>query len=141
VVLLPVLLALAAPPRGRAGRTPAVGAVGPALRRHPAVDRGLPLVGPHFWHHHFGKIAAAWSLAFLLPFAGVFGAHTALAGLVHALLAEYIPFILLLVALFTVSGGIYPRQPARHAAAQRGHAVDRRRAGQLHGHHGRVHAA
>ena len=68
-----------------------------------------PLVGPHFWHHHFGKIAAAWSLAFLLPFAIVFGAHTALAGLVHALLAEYIPFILLLTALFTVSGGIYIR--------------------------------
>ena len=68
-----------------------------------------PLVGPHFWHHHFGKIAAAWSLAFLLPFAIVFGAHTALAGLVHALLAEYIPFILLLTALFAVSGGIYIR--------------------------------
>ena len=68
-----------------------------------------PLVGPHFWHHHFGKIAAAWSLAFLLPFAIVFGAHTALAGLVHALVAEYIPFILLLAALFAVSGGIYVR--------------------------------
>ncbi len=68
-----------------------------------------PLVGPHFWHHHFGKIAAAWSLAFLLPFAGVFGAHAALAGFMHALLAEYVPFILLLTALFTVSGGIYIR--------------------------------
>ncbi len=69
----------------------------------------LPLAAPSLWHHHFGKIAAAWSLAFLLPFAAVFGAHTALAGLVHALVAEYIPFILLLTALFTVSGGIYIR--------------------------------
>ena len=68
-----------------------------------------PLAGPHFWHHHFGKIAAAWALAFLVPFALVFGAGTAVAGLVHALLAEYIPFILLLTALFTVSGGIYIR--------------------------------
>ena len=68
-----------------------------------------PLAGPHFWHHHFGKIAAAWALAFLVPFALVFGAGTAMAGLVHALLAEYIPFILLLTALFTVSGGIYIR--------------------------------
>ena len=68
-----------------------------------------PLLGPRFWHHHFGKIAAGWALAFLLPFAAVFGVGTAGAGLVHALLAEYIPFILLLTALFTVSGGIYIR--------------------------------
>ena len=108
--LLPVLLALAAP----AHAAELDGRQLSALWGLPFVGILLsiavwPLVGPHFWHHHFGKIAAAWSLAFLLPFAGVFGAHTALAGLVHALLAEYIPFILLLVALFTVSGGIYIR--------------------------------
>jgi len=68
-----------------------------------------PLVAPHFWHHHFGKIAAAWALAFLLPFAIVFGPATAGVNFVHAMLAEYIPFIILLTALFTVSGGIYIR--------------------------------
>jgi Na+/H+ antiporter NhaD/arsenite permease-like protein len=68
-----------------------------------------PLAGANFWHHHFGKIAAAWALAFLLPFALMFGPGTAWAGLVHALLAEYLPFIVLLTALFTVSGGIYIR--------------------------------
>ena len=68
-----------------------------------------PLRLPHFWHHHYGKVAAAWSLAFLLPFAAVFGASAAGVNLVHALLAEYIPFILLLTALFTVSGGVYIR--------------------------------
>ena len=68
-----------------------------------------PLLAPHFWHHHFGKIAAAWALAFLVPFAAVFGLGAAGEGLVHALLAEYIPFIMLLTALFTVSGGIYIR--------------------------------
>ncbi|MFT3777053.1 MAG: sodium:proton antiporter [Ottowia sp.] len=68
-----------------------------------------PLAGPRFWHRHFGKIAAAWALAFLLPFALVFGPGAAAAGLVHALLAEYVPFILLLTALFTVSGGIHIR--------------------------------
>ncbi|EGI78400.1 sodium:proton antiporter [Hylemonella gracilis] len=67
----------------------------------------LPLLTPHFWHHHFGKITAAWALAFLLPFAAVFGPGLAAHSFVHALLAEYIPFILLLTALFTVSGGIY----------------------------------
>ena len=69
----------------------------------------MPLLAPHFWHHHFGKVAAAWALAFLLPFAAVFGVGAAGGNLVHALLAEYIPFIVLLTALFTVSGGIYIR--------------------------------
>ena len=69
----------------------------------------MPLLVPHFWHHHFGKVAAAWALAFLLPFAAIFGPGMAGASLVHVLLAEYIPFIVLLTALFTVSGGIYIR--------------------------------
>ena len=69
----------------------------------------MPLLLPTFWHHHFGKVAAAWSLAFLLPFAALFGAGTAGASFVHALMAEYIPFIILLTALFTVAGGIYIR--------------------------------
>lgn len=69
----------------------------------------MPLLLPHFWHQHFGKVAAAWALAFLLPFAAVFGAGVAGSHLIHALLAEYIPFIVLLTALFTVSGGIYIR--------------------------------
>jgi len=68
-----------------------------------------PLLFSHFWHHHFGKIALAWSVAFLLPFAMVFGSHSAVAGAVHAMLAEYIPFIALLMALFVVAGGICVR--------------------------------
>ena len=28
----------------------------------------MPLLTPGFWHHHFGKVSAAWALAFLLPF-------------------------------------------------------------------------
>jgi Na+/H+ antiporter NhaD/arsenite permease-like protein len=67
----------------------------------------VPLVVPIFWHHHFGKVSAAWALAFLVPFAVFFGPGAAGAGIVHALLAEYIPFIILLTALFTVAGGIY----------------------------------
>lgn len=69
----------------------------------------LPLLAPMFWHHHFGKVAAAWALAFLLPFAVTFGPGVAAVSFVHALLAEYIPFIILLTALFTVAGGIYIR--------------------------------
>jgi Na+/H+ antiporter NhaD/arsenite permease-like protein len=69
----------------------------------------MPLLAPIFWHHHFGKVAAAWGLLFLVPFAVVFGPGLAGTSLVHALLAEYIPFVILLTALFTVAGGIYIR--------------------------------
>jgi Na+/H+ antiporter NhaD/arsenite permease-like protein len=69
----------------------------------------LPLVAPALWHHHFGKIAVGWALAFLLPFAAQFGAGAATGALVHTVLSEYIPFIILLVALFTAAGGIYVR--------------------------------
>jgi Na+/H+ antiporter NhaD/arsenite permease-like protein len=69
----------------------------------------MPLLVPQFWHHHFGKVTVAWSLAFLVPFAAMYGVGLAGSNLVHALLAEYIPFIILLTALFTVSGGIFIR--------------------------------
>ncbi len=68
-----------------------------------------PLFAMRLWHHHYGKITAAWTLAFFLPFIVMYGPGLAGASLVHALLAEYIPFIVLLTALFTVAGGIYIR--------------------------------
>lgn len=68
-----------------------------------------PLLFADFWHAHFGKVAFAWVLALLLPFAVVFGTYAAIAGTVHALLLEYIPFIALLTALFVVAGGICVR--------------------------------
>ncbi len=69
----------------------------------------LPLLTPAFWHHHFGKVSAAWSLAFIVPFALLYGLPAAGTSFTHALLAEYIPFIVLLTALFTVAGGIHIR--------------------------------
>ncbi len=65
-----------------------------------------PLLFPHIWHHHFGKITALWTALFLVPFIFAFGFGEALHTVVHALVAEYIPFILLLFALYTISGGI-----------------------------------
>ncbi len=69
----------------------------------------VPLFAPRVWHHHYGKIAAAWALAFLLPFAVVFGPGAAASGFVHALVAEYIPFIVLVGSLYVVAGGIFLR--------------------------------
>lgn len=68
-----------------------------------------PLLAAHFWHRHHGKIALAWALAFLLPFAARFGPAVTGAGMVHALLVEYLPFIILLTTLYTVAGGIVIR--------------------------------
>jgi Na+/H+ antiporter NhaD/arsenite permease-like protein len=69
----------------------------------------FPLVAARVWHHHFGKITAAWTLAFFVPFMLLHGPSMAATSLVHALVAEYIPFIVLLTALFAVAGGIYIR--------------------------------
>jgi len=69
----------------------------------------MPLLLPKLWHHHFGKITAGWVLLLLLPFAATQGLGTTGAVLVHTLLGEYIPFIILLTALFTVAGGIFVR--------------------------------
>ncbi len=66
----------------------------------------FPLLAPLFWHHHFGKISAFWALAFLIPFTLTFGWQLALFELLHVALLEYIPFIVLLLSLFTVAGGV-----------------------------------
>ncbi len=29
----------------------------------------MPLFTPSFWHHHYGKVAAFWSLCVIVPFA------------------------------------------------------------------------
>ena len=66
----------------------------------------FPLLAPNFWHHHFGKVSAFWAFAFLVPFLAVFGWELALFEVLHVGLLEYIPFIILLLSLFTVAGGI-----------------------------------
>ncbi|HQR20563.1 MAG TPA: sodium:proton antiporter [Burkholderiaceae bacterium] len=67
----------------------------------------LPLLAPSFWHHHYGKVAAFWAVALLVPYAIAIGPVSAAEQVVHTVLAEYVPFLLLLVALFTATGGIY----------------------------------
>jgi Na+/H+ antiporter NhaD/arsenite permease-like protein len=68
----------------------------------------FPLVAPGFWHHHFPKISAAWAVVFAVPFLIAFG-HDAIHEILHIYIIDYIPFIILLWALFTVSGGILIR--------------------------------
>lgn len=65
-----------------------------------------PLLFPGLWHHHYGKIAFGWALAALIPLAVRYGLAAGWAALVHALLAEYLSFIVLLFALYVTAGGI-----------------------------------
>lgn len=67
---------------------------------------GGPLLFPNFWHAHYGKLAAFWALLTLIPLALAFGGEVALASLVHAMLAEYLSFMVLLFALYVVAGGV-----------------------------------
>ncbi|HEX6927537.1 MAG TPA: sodium:proton antiporter [Longimicrobiaceae bacterium] len=66
----------------------------------------VPLLAPHFWHHHFGKVSAFWAAAILVPMLLIHGFGTALYEVLHVYLLEFIPFIILLLALFTISGGV-----------------------------------
>ena len=68
-----------------------------------------PLLMPNLWHHHYGNVAGLWALGFLIPFTIFFGPGETIQRAAHTLLLEYIPFILVLFALYTVAGGICVR--------------------------------
>jgi Na+/H+ antiporter NhaD/arsenite permease-like protein len=65
-----------------------------------------PLLIPNVWHRHYGKIAAGWSLVTLLSLSWFAGISVMFASFVHAMLSEYLSFIILLFGLYTVAGGI-----------------------------------
>jgi Na+/H+ antiporter NhaD/arsenite permease-like protein len=72
----------------------------------------IPLILPDFWHHHFGKISGFWALMLAVPFLIAFKG-AALYEILHIILADYVPFIILLWSLYTVSGGILLRGTLR----------------------------
>jgi Na+/H+ antiporter NhaD/arsenite permease-like protein len=65
-----------------------------------------PLLYPHVWERHYGKFAAAWAALVVVPMALSWGVELALGAVLHTVLLEYLSFIILLFALFTISGGI-----------------------------------
>jgi Na+/H+ antiporter NhaD/arsenite permease-like protein len=66
----------------------------------------IPLFAPHFWEHHYPKVSAFWALVLAVPFLFFFKG-VAIYEIAHIFIVDYIPFVILLWALFTVSGGIY----------------------------------
>ncbi len=65
-----------------------------------------PLLFHHIWEHHYGKITALWAALVVVPLAIAFGIPLASEAVLHTLLTEYMSFIILLFALYTISGGI-----------------------------------
>lgn len=72
----------------------------------------FPLFAPKFWHHHFGKVSAFWAVAIGIPLLIAYKGQ-ALYEFLHIVIADYIPFIILLWALYTVAGGILLRGSLR----------------------------
>lgn len=68
-----------------------------------------PLLFHHVWEHHYGKISAFWAAMVIVPLYLSFDASAATKGIAFAMLLEYVPFIILLFALYTVAGGIFVR--------------------------------
>ncbi len=87
-----------------------------------------PLLMPEFWHHHFGKISGFWAASLAVPFLIAFKGN-AVYEILHIVLADYVPFIILLWSLYTVSGGIL----LRDAPGEYGNSHYRHPAGILDG--------
>ncbi|MDZ4840683.1 MAG: sodium:proton antiporter [Hyphomicrobium aestuarii] len=69
----------------------------------------MPVAAAEFWHHNYGKVAAACAIAFIVPAIAVHGFAVTLHDVLHAMLLEYVPFVILLLTLFTVAGGVVVR--------------------------------
>ncbi len=68
-----------------------------------------PILAAHWWHEHFGWVSLGLAALFVIPCALFFGGGAAWAEVVHAVVSEYIPFIVLLGTLYCVAGGIHVR--------------------------------
>jgi Na+/H+ antiporter NhaD/arsenite permease-like protein len=66
----------------------------------------FPLLATQFWEHHHGKVAALWGALIVFPLFLTAGLTMTIHILAYTVLLEYVPFIVLLLALFTVAGGI-----------------------------------
>lgn len=68
-----------------------------------------PLLFAHFWHRNYGKIALMWALLCAIPLYVFFDSTTSTQAIAHALIGDYIPFIIFVGSLYIVAGGIHLR--------------------------------
>lgn len=69
----------------------------------------MPMVKPEWWETHELHAAIFWALVFLVPFVFAYGGETTAEELSETIVGDYIPFIVLLLGLFVVAGGIHIR--------------------------------
>ena len=67
----------------------------------------FPLVKPVWWEKRQLHVAAFWSAVFLVPLALAYGLEETGVQLAEVVVLDYVPFIVLLLGLFVVSGGIH----------------------------------
>lgn len=67
----------------------------------------LPLRAPKLWEHSLGWIVGFWAMVFALPFAIQHGTGPVVYHLLHSFLLDYLPFVILIGALYTTAGGLY----------------------------------
>ncbi|AIL12559.1 hypothetical protein IM40_01955 [Candidatus Paracaedimonas acanthamoebae] len=66
----------------------------------------IPLLMPNLWHQHYGKIGAAWGLLTCILLGRSFGLFTMVECLSLTLVHHYMPFMMMIGALYIISGGI-----------------------------------
>ncbi|MFN7710480.1 MAG: sodium:proton antiporter [Holosporales bacterium] len=67
----------------------------------------MPLIAPHFWHRFYGLITDGWAVALSVIIGLHFGAGFLAHVLVEAVLHHYLPFVMLIGALYVVAGGLH----------------------------------
>jgi Na+/H+ antiporter NhaD/arsenite permease-like protein len=68
----------------------------------------LPVAAERFWHAHYPKVIGALAAAFAVPFVAVFRGE-ATHEILHILLSDYVPFLVLIVGLYATAGGLILR--------------------------------
>jgi Na+/H+ antiporter NhaD/arsenite permease-like protein len=77
----------------------------------------FPVLAPRFWQRRIDLVAGFWVVMLLTRQALAHGVGPAAAQAWHAVLLEYLPFITLLLALYTAGGGILLRGGLRGTSA------------------------
>ena len=66
----------------------------------------LPQLAPHVWERRVGAVAAVWAALTLVPLALAQGWGATWDATLHVALGDYVPFVLLIFALYTIAGGV-----------------------------------
>ena len=66
-----------------------------------------PLFFAHFWHKNYGKVALGWGLLCAIPLLLFIDTQASSEALAHAMIGDYVPFIIFVGSLYIVAGGIH----------------------------------